>query len=238
MLIRCCRDHDLVWQTRKRVLDTLSIFVLLASTFQKRGEGLRSLLALKELGRHISVSAPSFHAARKKIGWGFLRRILRKLFTNFSEEFGDLYLWKGLRAFVIDGTHVTVPMQLVDKKYVLRDKGSHYPQALVSMFYSVGSRLPFDVEINRNLDERKAALLLLRPLKRNDLIIYDRGYFSIVFYKSHVVQGLHTIFRLQKNSKAEIEVCWRGKVDRLVTIKDSDTEITVRVICYKIEGKT
>jgi hypothetical protein len=58
----------------------------------------------------------------------------------------------------------------------------------------------------------------------NDLVVYDRGYFSYVLLYFHIKQGIHAVFRLKKNSYQVIDEFMSSEAtDRVVVIIPSIT---------------
>ena len=47
------------------------------------------------------------------------------------------------------------------------------------------------------MNERKCVIGHLKALEPNDLVIFDRGYFSYLLLHEFVQSGVHAIFRLQ-----------------------------------------
>jgi len=71
--------------------------------------------------------------------------------------------------------------------------------------YPIKSKIPYDFDLVNHGDERKCALSHLTLLKENDIVIYDRGYFSYAMLYYHIKAGVYPVFRLQKNIYKEIE---------------------------------
>ena len=64
----------------------------------------------------------------------------------------------------------------------------------------------------------------MQLLKKNDVVVYDRGYFSYVMLHRHTQSGVHAIFRLQESSSSEIEsFVASNETDRIATILPSDS---------------
>src|SRR5207248_534064 len=96
---------------------------------------------------------------------------------------------------------------------------AHYPQGIVSCLYQLRSRIPVDFELSPHFDERKLALGHLETLQRNDIVVYDRGYFSYAMLHAHHKKGIHAVFRLAKSSiKIIDEFMLSADTERLITI--------------------
>ena len=83
-----------------------------------------------------------------------------------------------------------------DDSYRTPSDNAYYPQGLVSCLYQLKSKLPVDFDLASHLDERVMALNHLRVLNQDDVVVYDRGYFSYYMLHSHHHKGIHAVFRL------------------------------------------
>ena len=81
---------------------------------------------------------------------------------------------------------------------------AHYPQGLLSCLYRLRSRVPVDFDLVSHGDERKAAGSHLHALSENDVVVYDRGYFSQALLREHLARGLHPVFRLRVNANGAV----------------------------------
>jgi len=112
------------------------------------------------------------------------------------------------------------------------------------------SQLPFDFDLASHANERLSALGHLQVLQAEDIVVYDRGYFSYVLLHRHVQTGIHAIFRLQENSSSaikaffanpqtDIEIIWLPSPQTQSEIRSGypDLEILplkLRLLKYKI----
>jgi hypothetical protein len=76
---------------------------------------------------------------------------------------------------------------------------------LVSCLYQLKSQLPFDFDLVAHADERRCALRHLDVLDPDDVVVYDRGYFSYRLLHRHCERGIHAIFRLHGSSTGVVE---------------------------------
>ena len=58
-------------------------------------------------------------------------------------------------------------------------------------------------------NEREAALAHLKALSENDVVVYDRGYYSWEMLHAHAVRGLHPVFRIKRNSAFDAFIAGR-----------------------------
>ena len=100
----------------------------------------------------------------------------------------------------IDGCKMNLPRPLVDHGYKLCKNKAHYPQGLVSCLYSVGDGVPIDFSISSHHCERTLAKGHFKAPRNNDIVIFDRGYFSFELLYDLQQRGVHPLFRLQRGS--------------------------------------
>jgi len=70
----------------------------------------------------------------------------------------------------------------------------------LSCLYQLKSQMPFDFDLASHANERLCAQRHLQMLEKNDVVVYDRGYFSYVMLHQHLKSKIHAVFRLQENS--------------------------------------
>ena len=232
-VVREAAAHDRNWQRRRRSLSTLLVVLFvyrLAYSPQPRGYAL-ILADLWECCRRLGVDLPqprpvaasSMCAARAKVGTGVFRRIHAAVLHHAGPEDRST-LWKGHRAFAVDGSKLHLPRALVDEGYRTPSPASHYPQGLLSCLYRIGRRLPVDFDLHAHRNERLAARQHLAALAPGDLVVYDRGYYSFALLHAHVERGMQAVFRLQRNASHCIRDFVTGASrDSILTVEPSET---------------
>lgn len=263
MLHEVAAEYDEKWRVRKRVIDSMMLMLLIfrlvsSKNSQSYGTTIDDLWdscdRLKlSLPQKSSIAPSSFCAARKKLDESIFRCVNRKILTAYAPERGT-YLWRGHRLFAVDGTKINLPRKLVSHDYRTPNEEAHYPQGLVSCLYEIRSQLPFDFDLVSHLDERRCARKHLDTLTDNDVVVYDRGYFSYAMLHQHSQTGIHAIFRLQQTNNSVIQEFFASKeTDRVVTISPSrraETDIRkkhpdldivplkIRLLKYEVSGST
>ena len=223
--------YDEKWQVRKRVLDTLVLMLLifrLVSSKNTQSYGT-TIDELWDSCDHLELALPqrsavmpsSFCEARKKLDaqafYDLNQKILAAYAPHHTQEAHNL--WQGHRLFAVDGTKINLPRNLVKSGYRVPSNNAHYPQGLVSCLYALKPKLPMDFELVTHNNERLCAQKHLHTLEKDDVVVYDRGYFSYALLHQHMNLGIHGVFRLQEHSFAVIKAFWAsGETDRVVTI--------------------
>ena len=205
-LARLARDYDRKWIQRHRVLNSLLVILFvfrLALTPKTRGYAI-VLSELWEQCRKLGIPLPqpqpvspsSVAKARQKVHPDLFREV-HKIILGHG---GEGPRWKGHRILAIDGSRMNLPRPLVDEGYATPKKGAHYPQGLVSCLYRTGDGVPVDFSLSSHACERTAAKGHFDHLRKGDVVIMDRGYFSFELLHDLHSRGIHPVFRLKRES--------------------------------------
>lgn len=191
---KVCEDYDALWQKRSRILNSKIVVIMIFKIIlSDRRQGLTINLsqfwdscAEKDirLPQKKSVTASSFCESRQKVSENIFRDLNKGLLENWSEK-RSLPLWMGHRIYATDGSRVNIPRELIKFGFnVYDEERRHYPQGLLSCLYDVLSKTIYDFDFVSHMNERRCALKHLEILEPNDVVIFDRGYFSYLLLKS------------------------------------------------------
>ena len=251
-VVAVARDFDRHWQRRQRSLNTLLVVLFVFRlVFAKNRQGYGATLAeLWDQCRRQGVPLPqpspvspsAMCAARAKVHENLFRALHAELLRRAGETaMGPR--WKGHRLFAVDGTKLNLPRPLVAAGYRTPSDNAYYPQGLLSCLYRLRSRIPVDFDLVAHADERKAALSHLDALADNDVVVYDRGYFSRALLCAHIARGLHPVFRLQANANGAAAAFVKSDdADRVVEIstgagrEGGRGKTPLRLVKYEIAG--
>ena len=225
-------EADQTWQKRKRIIDSLLlIFLIFRLLFSKNNQGYETTITdfwhnchkMKfPLPQKKPISPSSFSDARIKLDEDLFRVLNHRMIAAYEQETQDLYQLEGHRIYAVDGSKMNLPRQLRDYGYKTPSANANYPQGLVSCLYQLKSKIPYDFDLVNHDDKRKCALSHLKLLKKNDIVVYDRGYFSYAMLYYHVKQGVFPVFRLQRNLYQEIETFFESEQnEQMITIAPS-----------------
>lgn len=221
-------QYDARWRVRKRVIDSLILMLLIfrlvsSHNSQSYGTTIDDLwdsadrLQLTFPQPH-SIAASSFCAARHKLDEAIFKAVNRNILDAYASEAAQ-DTWRGHRLFAVDGSKLTLPRELLAGGYTLPSDTAHYPQGLLSCLYHLHAQLPWDFDLVAQANERRCAMQHLAVLEPNDVVVYDRGYFSYHLLHQHWTTGIHAIFRLQDSGvKAIREFLASSDTDTMVTI--------------------
>jgi hypothetical protein len=204
----------------------------------------------KSLG---SVSEEAFVQARKLLPTSFWVNLLMVLGEQFEARHPRSVGWKDFRLLMLDGSQLALPRwkRLADHFGTSKNgKAGRRPQARMLMLALAQSRLPWRYELVPTKEhEQSVAHRLLMGLRRNDLVLMDRGFWNYGLFWQIAQQHAYFAIRLRRGIPLKT-LKKLGKDDRLVTWKPSKKsgkkglvsweglppQITLRVIEYRIRG--
>jgi hypothetical protein len=221
-------DFDRQWQKRQRVLNTLLIMLFIFRlVFSKNKQGYAiTVTELWDQCRTLGIPLPqttpvapsAFCNARAKLDEKLFKVLQAEILQHYDRPCTDDQ-WKTHRIFAVDGSKMNLPRQLINYGYRIPSDNAHYPQGLLSCLYQLKAKIPVDFDLVTHADERKVALTHLASLSENDVVVYDRGYFSYAMLYEHKVQRIHPIFRIRtKANRAVDEFIISDETDKVVEI--------------------
>jgi len=224
-------DFDEQWQKRKRVLNTMLIILFIFRlVFAKNKQGYTATIIELwdqcrtmniELPQYTPVASSAFCEARKKLDETIFRTLNAEIIGAYETKWNE-EKWNGHRMFAVDGTKINLPRPLIKWGYKRPNDQTYYPQGLVSVLYHVQSKIPLDFSLAAHLNERILAKSHLDALRKNDVVIYDRGYFSYAMLHEHLGRGIQVVFRLPcKSYKVIVDFMESDKTDQIVIIEPS-----------------
>ncbi len=258
------QTFDQKWMQRKRTIDSLLlVFLIFRLVFSKNSQGYGTTLEdfwanchrMKfPLPQKKPVSAAAFTEARKKLDENIFKVLNERIIVVYQHEDDTQYRWFNHRLFAVDGAKLNLPRPLIDWGYKTPSESAHYPQGLLSCLYQLKSKIPYDFDLVNHGNERQCALAHLATLSENDVVVYDRGYFSYAMLYYHIQSGIHPIFRLQKSTYTAINDFRNSPlVDQIIQLSPSKetqreikkqypsiifTPLKIRLVKYIIAGET
>jgi len=227
-VIAVASEFDRQWQQRRRVLNTLLIMLFvfrLVLSNNKQGYAI-TIAELWDQCRTMGIPLPqatpvaasAFCTARAKLDEGVFKRLHVRILSHYESACADRR-WRGHRIFAVDGSKMNVPRPLLGDGYRTPSDNAHYPQGLVSCLYRLKSKIPVDFDLVAHGDERTVARTHLTSLSENDVVVYDRGYFSYAMLYAHVERGIHPIFRMKTKAGRVVDAFIAGsETDAVVEI--------------------
>jgi hypothetical protein len=179
---------------------------------------------------------------------GFWIALIVLLADRFVDEHDDLIRWKHFRLLAMDGTLLSLP-----RYQALRDhfgaargrRGGRTPQVRMVMLQFPLARLPYRYGIApKRTAEKTMAMSLLENLRRDDLLLMDRGFWSFGLFSE--IQRKGAFFATRKIEQVKLEVVRSlGKNDSLVRLTPTAAKwkkgpwpesLVLRRIDYQMRG--
>jgi len=132
-----------------------------------------------------SVSEEAFCQARQQLTLGFWRNLWRVLTHRYEARFSSSLLWKNtFRLLAVDGSDVDLPVASKVAQFFGRPRNQRgqrrQPQAKLVSLCSVLTGFCLDFKlVSKRFTEHHALRHFIRHLRRNDLVLMDRGFFSL-----------------------------------------------------------
>jgi hypothetical protein len=196
----------------------------------------------------LRLSAAAFTQARAAMPWAFWVALVLILAERFEEQHADLIRFKHFRLLALDGTCLKLDRwgDLVARAGTSENgKGLPTPQARLVLLQLPLVRLPVRFELSPySVGERTVATAVLGALRRDDLVLIDRGFWSYGLF-CQVLRG-QAHFAIRQMSGVVFKALGSlGTQDRLVRWTPSDRQwkdeglppaLRLRVIAYQIKG--
>lgn len=141
------------------------------------------------------VTEEAFCQARKQLTIAFWRRLWEHLVGRFEAKFTPSLLWRGIfRVMDIDGVDVDLPNAAKVGHFFGRPRNQQgegrQPQAKLVSLCSVFTGFCFAFKlIGKPFAEHHALKHLIRYLHLNDLVLMDRGFFSLRCHMAYSSPG-------------------------------------------------
>jgi hypothetical protein len=214
----------------------------------RRGARPRSRHDPRGSGDPLRLSASAFTQARAAMPWAFWVALVLVLSERFEQQHPDLTRFKHFRLLALDGTCLKLNRwgDLVARAGTSENgKGLPTPQARLVLLQLPLVRLPLRFELfPYSVGERTAAAAVLGALRRDDLVLIDRGFWSYGLFCQVRRGAAH--FAIRQMSGVVLKTLQSlGAQDRLVRWTPSDRQwrdeglpasIRLRVIAYQIRG--
>jgi len=200
---------------------------------------LTTLINLSEPNSSYSLALTASLKVSKSSFWKFRNKIPSEEFQQLAysvdillEEIG-LFSTTGTNIYAIDGSKILMHKNLFKKGYTSQIN-PHFPQGLISGLSEVSKSTPRDLLLVSHKNERACALQQLKFLQTNDILIMDRGYFSLQLAQACIQQGIRPIFRMKKSSMGVKSLLQNQLNDQEVSIGTKNNNFRLRIVRYKI----
>jgi len=168
-----------------------------------------------------NVTAAAFCKARKKLSYTAFKDLNANLIHTFYQS-RNVQRWRGFRLLAVDGSVTQLPSSPELHSHFGKARAhSIRPAIRMSQLYDIKNQLTVDLQVNsHSTGERNMALQHLEQSNDKDLILYDRGYPAVWFFKVHMQLGINFCARAVVDSSNEIKAFVKsGKRDAVVEFR-------------------
>jgi len=155
-------------------------------------------------------TSSAFIQNRQKIKPEVFQYLSEVIIENFyTTDNSNLQFLKGFRILAVDGSRITLPLTTdLKSRYGVSKNQSQREvvQARASVLYDVLNHIVLDAALeNLSLGERELALKHAVQWKKDDLIIYDRGYPSYEFIHEHLRENIDCLIRIKTSYNSMVK---------------------------------
>ena len=157
-----------------------------------------------------NFTSSAFVQKRKKIKPEVFKYLSQVIIENtYSDTNDGIKLFNGFRILAVDGSRITLPFTEELKKAYGESKNNTNTvvvQGRTSVLYDVLNHIALDAVLeNQKIGERELALKHSYQWKKDDLIIYDRGYPSYDFKYEHIEGGVDYLIRANSTQSKAVK---------------------------------
>jgi hypothetical protein len=187
-------------------------------------------------GSLAKVGSGTIAKARKKLKPAVFRELLHKAVGFVYSTSSDLECPGDTRILATDGSRVTLPDTPEIRGHFDPKAGGEgtegAPQARVSICFDVLNGIVIDALIKPLAwGERRMATKHLRFLGEGDLLLLDRGYAGVAFFKRIRKTGANILARVKlRHSREVIAFVASGRKDATIRLTSNEGSIALRAI--------
>ncbi|CAN0342542.1 unnamed protein product, partial [Pylaiella littoralis] len=145
------------------------------------------------------------------------------------------------RIFAVDGSKVHVHPSFINSGYKTRTNDRPVPRpakrplVMLSSMVDVKTKACVDFQLTKHFNERRAAVSMLRSVRKGDTLVFDRGYYSKALLRSVDDSQAFGVWRLKINAfrgTRSFFNSWKTEATCLIL------GVKARLFKYFINGKT
>lgn len=207
--------------TRKRKLPFVSLVCFMLSgikrSIQKELTGF-----IREHTPHKNMTKSAFCQQRVKLKPEAFVELNDVLTDDFytDNEFATHY---GMRLICIDGSTLELPSsEDIIHTFGVNNEDNMIPMTRISTMYDPLNNLVIDGKIEANdCDEYSLAVMMLKNVKDNDLVVLDRGYGARWLFYLLQQKKANYVVRVQHNFGPDVDSFWDTKeTERIVEVQE------------------
>jgi hypothetical protein len=176
-----------------------------------------SMLSMIATCQQNQSALPHFVNARMKLSHQAFIELNDDLIHTFYEA-ATIDKWQGHRLLAVDGSVTQLPIS----NKLLEHFGKARPHAAIphvrlSQLYDVKNNITLDLQVeSHSTGEREMAIMHLNKTQAGDLVVYDRGYLAVWFYKYQRLKNVDFCMRIVQSSNVVKAFLESGKYSDVV----------------------
>jgi hypothetical protein len=178
----------------------------------------------------LNISKKSLIKNRNNVPFYYFN-LLNKHLIDF------IYKNTNKRIIAVDGSCIVLLKSLQKENFKVSTNGN-YCTALISTLFDIEREIPINYKLAIHKNERSLLLDQLDFLKKNDILVMDRGYYSKKLLFTLHNKEIKVIFRLKCSLKLITKIKSANKNTSIIhKIRFSGQNIKIRIIKYFMEDK-
>lgn len=174
-----------------------------------------------------------------KISKGALSKWRSQIDPEFIESINETvlnFIYKDTpkRYIVADGTEISFGFNIHDDEQFKMAKSKTYKKAKVGILFDYEKKIPINYGLYDSNNEREILLNQLYYLKKNDIIIADRGYPSKELIEIFIDRQIDVIFRIPKSWNEVSQFLDEDIQEKIIDLRLSRKVLRVKLISYLV----
>jgi hypothetical protein len=146
--------------------------------------------------------------------------------------------------FAIDGSKVKMLKGKEKYGYTSRTNNQDVPRpaknpiCMLSALTGIQTDTIVNYTITKHFNERQCVYDLVKPLKKDDIILFDRGYYSKALYTYLVKTKLKCVMRIKKDANKTVKSFYNSRKTQMIShlIDENGKKIKIRYTKMKLDG--
>ncbi len=196
-ILNVCRQVNHSW--RSCLLDPVTIIHLFLSQILRGNTAINHLVRISGL----SFTDSAYCQARSNLPLVLFQELIRRVAERLRPEIDKTGTWHGHRVFVADGSSFSMPDVPELQKHFgqpsVQQPGCGFPVAHLLGLFHVGTGMLIEVLTAPLCTHDMSGVAQLHPkLRKDDVLLGDRGFCSFAHLGLLLARGVHSVFRIHQ----------------------------------------
>jgi Transposase DDE domain len=196
-ILDACRHVKHTW--RSCLLDPVAIIHLFLNQILHGNTAITHLVRISGL----SFTGSAYCQARSRLPLALFQELLRRVAERIRPEIDDTGKWHGHRVFVADGSSFSMPDVPELREHFGQPSGQQpgcgFPVAHLLALFHVGTGMLMEVLTAPLCTHDMSGVARIHPqLRKDDVLLGDRGFCSFAHLALLVARGAHGVFRIHQ----------------------------------------